>query len=47
MSLIKSKPGFSTSGLFTDFFNDGFLDDELMTLPWIRSGAQCQRSANG
>ena len=36
MSLIKSKPAFSTPGLFTDFFNDGFLDNELMNLPLTR-----------
>jgi HSP20 family protein len=36
MSLIKSKPAFTAPSLFTDFFNDGFLDNELMTLPLTR-----------
>jgi HSP20 family protein len=36
MSLIKSKPAFTAPSLFTDFFNDGFLDNDLMNLPLTR-----------
>jgi HSP20 family protein len=36
MSLIKSKPAFSAPSVFTDFFNDGFFDNELMNLPLTR-----------
>jgi HSP20 family protein len=36
MSLIKSKPVFTAPSLFTDFFNDGFIDNDLMTLPLTR-----------
>ena len=36
MSLIKSKPAFTAPGIFTDFFNDGFFDNELMNLPLTR-----------
>ena len=36
MSLIKSKPAFTAPSLFTDFFNDGFFDNELMNFPLTR-----------
>jgi HSP20 family protein len=36
MSLIKSKPAFTAPSLFTDFFNDGFFDNDLMTSPLTR-----------
>jgi HSP20 family protein len=36
MSLIKSKPAFTAPTLFTDFFNDGFFDNELMNFPLTR-----------
>ena len=36
MSLIKSKPAFTAPSLFTDFFNDGFLDNDFMNLPLTR-----------
>jgi HSP20 family protein len=36
MSLIKSKPAFTAPSIFTDFFNDGFFDNELMNLPLTR-----------
>lgn len=36
MSLIKSKPAFAAPSLFTDFFNDGFFDNELLNFPLTR-----------
>ena len=36
MSLIKSKSAFTAPSLFTDFFNDGFLDNDFMNLPLTR-----------
>ena len=36
MSLIKSKPAFTAPSLFTDFFTDGFFDNDLMTSPLTR-----------
>ncbi|MFN5620207.1 MAG: Hsp20/alpha crystallin family protein [Flavobacteriales bacterium] len=36
MSLIKSKPAFSTPSLLTDFFTDGFFDNELLNFPLTR-----------
>jgi HSP20 family protein len=36
MSLVKSKPAFSAPSLFTDFFNDGFFDNELVNFPLTR-----------
>jgi HSP20 family protein len=45
MSLIKSKPAFTAPSLFTDFFNDGFMDSELMNFPltrWIPNANVCE-----
>lgn len=36
MSLIKSKPAFTAPTIFTDFFNDGFFDNELTNFPLTR-----------
>jgi len=36
MSLVKSKPAFTAPSFFTDFFNDGFFDNELTALPLTR-----------
>ncbi|MFM7726337.1 MAG: Hsp20/alpha crystallin family protein, partial [Flavobacteriales bacterium] len=36
MSLIKSKPAFSAPSLFTDFFNDGFFENDLLNFPLTR-----------
>jgi len=40
ISLIKSKPAFAVPSLFTDFFNDGFFDNESTNFPlsrWVPS----------
>ena len=36
MSLIKSKPAFTAPAIISDFFNDGFFDNELMNFPLTR-----------
>jgi HSP20 family protein len=36
MSLIKSKPAFTAPSVITDFFNDGFFNNELSNFPLTR-----------